>query len=187
MNYNWDSYDCYKENIWDKERFFKEHKKERIGKSILELYHTLHHSLSNQSKEVYFWDAILENKKIEKRKIQILDLDPKGVYEATHIQDRKDIIITNPKYIPGKVLQDYEHELGKERIQMICNAITRDIEMKTKLKFIDMYGVTSNNVKIHINENIAELIVTDISCNIRSLFYTWKNAIILDNIQKENI
>jgi hypothetical protein len=185
MEWQWDAYNYYVESIGDKKLFFKEHRKERISKGILELYHTLHHSLTHQDKEVYFWDAKIEGKKIDTRKIHILDLDPKWIYEATNIENKEDVIVTNPKYIPGKILQEYESEIGKERVSMICDAITRSIEMKTKLKFTDMYWVTPNNIKVHIKDTTAELIVTDISCNIKNFFHTGENVIILDTLQEE--
>lgn len=58
--------------------------------------------------------------------------------------------------------------------------------MISKVKFIDMYGVVPINVKIHIKNNTAELIVTDISCNIKNFFHCEKNAVILDNLFKED-
>ena len=185
MEWQWDAYNYYVENIGGKELFFKEHKKERISKNILELYHTLHHSLTHQDKEVYFWDTTIEGKKIDRRKIHILDLDPNEIYEVTNIENKENIILTNPAYIQGNTLQEYESEISKERVRMICDAITRNIEMKTKLKFTDMYWVTPNNIKVHIKDTTAELIVTDISCNIKNFFHTGKNIIILDEIQKK--
>jgi len=45
-----------------------------------------------------------------------------------------------------------------------------------------MYGVVPINVKVHIKDGNTELIVTDISCNIRNFFYSGKNAVILDGL-----
>jgi hypothetical protein len=48
-----------------------------------------------------------------------------------------------------------------------------------------MYGIAPINVKIHIKDGNVELIVTDISCNIKNFFYTGKNAVILDTLGKK--
>ncbi|EKD24823.1 MAG: hypothetical protein ACD_80C00148G0001 [uncultured bacterium (gcode 4)] len=181
-----DSHRCYTENIWDKENFFKEYKKKHISKAILEIYHTLHQYMSTKDTEVYFGDITLDGEIINKRNIKILNLDPKSIYESTEIETKNSILITNPTYIEGKTLKDYEDQLWKNTTQCICDAITRYIETLTKVKFTDMYGVTPNNIKIHIKDNNAELIITDISCNIRNFFHSGKNAVALDELCQKN-
>ena len=181
-----DAHTYYVENIGNKEIFSKEYKKERTEKIALEIYHLLHHYMSTKNKDAYFGDTILDGTIIDNRNISILDLDFQWIYEATNTKNKEEILITNPTYIPGKTLKDYEDQLWKEKTQQICDAITRYIEMISKVKFIDMYGVVPINVKIHIKNNTAELIVTDISCNIKNFFHCEKNAVILDNLFKED-
>ena len=53
--------------------------------------------------------------------------------------------------------------------------------------FTDMYGITPNNIKVQIKGNTAKLIITDISCNIKHLYYTGKNAVLLNELQQSNI
>ena len=184
-NQSGDAYKFYTENIGGQEIFFKEYKNDYIGKTILEVYHTLHNYVSSKTKEVYFGDITLDGKKIEKRNIRILRLDPKEIHEATEISTKVPILITNPPYIPGKTLQEYEDQLWSNIIRSICDAISKHIEMITKVKFTDMYGVAPINVKVHIKDNNVELIVTDMCCSIKNFFYSGKNAVILDNLIKE--
>lgn len=183
---NGDFYRYYAENIGGKEVFFKEYKKWHINKTTLEIYHTLHHHLAKQEKEVYFGDVVLDWNTIERRNIKILDLDPEWIYEINDIETKKDILITTPIYIPWKTLKDYEDQIGPRTTQHICEAIERYIEMLSKVSFSDMYGVAPINVKVQIKDHTAELIVTDISCNIKNFFYSGKNAVILDNLFKES-
>lgn len=179
---NGDSYRYYVENIGDKEVFFKEYKKWHITKTTLEIYHTLHHHLAKKEKEVYFNDIVVDGRRIERRKIKILDLDPEWIYETNNIETKKDILITTPIYISWKTLKDYEDQVWEKTIQNICDAIGRYIETISKVSFGDMYGVAPINVKIHIKDHTAELIVTDMSCNIKNFFYSGKNAVILNNL-----
>ena len=106
-----DAYSFYTENIGDKELFFKEYRHDYISKTILGIYHTLHNYVSSKTKEVYFGDITLDGKKIDKRNIRILELDPKEIHEATEISTKVPILTTNPPYIPGKTLQEYEDQL----------------------------------------------------------------------------
>lgn len=177
-----DAYNYYVENIGDKEIFVKEYRKDHIAKTVLEVYHTLHHYMSKKEKKVYFGERFLDGQTIDTRTIKILDLDPQWVYEANDRESKQRTFITNPTYIPGKTLQEYEDQLWKNTIQCICDAITKYIETITKVNFTDMYGVVPINVKVHIKDGNAELIVTDISCNIRNFFYSGKNAVILDGL-----
>ncbi len=181
-----DSCRYYSEQMKDKEIFFKEYKENHINKTILEVYHILHHHMSEKDKNgIYFGDIIIDGQTIDTRNIKILDLDPQWIYEANEIETKDDILITNPTYIPGKTLKDYEDQLWKSTIQHICEAITKHIETITKVNFTDMYGIAPINVKIHIKDGNVELIVTDISCNIKNFFYTGKNAVILDTLGKK--
>lgn len=182
MQQQGDSYNYYTENIGSKKLFFKEYRNNHISKTIVEIYHALHRYTSKQTKEVYFGDITLDGQKIDTRKIRILELDPTWVHEATEITTKEHIVITNPDYIPGKTLKEYEDQLWTDMTLNICDAISRHIETITKVNFTDMYGVAPINVKIIIKDNRAELIVTDMSCNIRSFFHSWKNAVILDQL-----
>ncbi len=177
-----DSDSCYLEHIWRKEIFVKEYKKDYINKTILEIYHTLHHYMYTKKKEVYFGDISIDGRKIDIRSIEILDLDPQWIYETKNIETKETMLITNPTYVPWKTLNEYEDQLGKERTWAICEAITRYIEIISNIKFTDMYWVTPINVKVKIRGNIANLIVTDMSCSIKKFFYSWKNAVILDKL-----
>ena len=186
MESHGDSCRYYSEQIKDKEIFFKEHKENYINKTILEMYHTLHHHMSKHDKNgVYFGDIIIDGQKIDTRNIKILDLDPEWVYEANEIETKDDILITNPIYVPGKTLKDYQDQIEKRTIENICDAITRYIELITQVRFTEMNCITPNNIKLHIKGNIAELIVTDISCSIRNFFYAEKNAVVLDKLHKK--
>lgn len=184
MQNSGDANNYYTENISNKEIFTKEYKQEHIYKYILEAYHTLHQYMAIKEKEVYFGDLTIDGQKIDTRKINILDLNPRWIYETSNIETKESLLITNPTYISGKTLKDYEIQLWKETNQRICDAITRYIETLTKINFTDMYGVSPINVKIDIQDNTAQLIVTDISCNIKNFFHSGKNAVILDELIK---
>lgn len=181
INNAWDCYDYYVEKIHEHTIFIKEYDNNYISKHILELYHTLQKSLSSYKKEIYLGECSLEGKKIDKREIIILDLSPEEIYEASTL-NKKTILITYPKYIPGKTLKEYENEIGKTRIQILCDNITQDLQRKSGILFTDMYGITPNNIKVQIKENIAILIITDISCNIKHLYQTGKNALLLEQL-----
>lgn len=99
--------------------------------------------------------------------------------------DKQSLLITHPEYIPGKTLKEYENEIGKMRIDILCNNITQDIQRKSGILFTDMYGITPNNIKVQIEGTTAKLIITDISCNIKYLYQTGKNALLLDTLAKE--
>lgn len=184
MNNSWDSYAHYKQNINWKEIFIKEYKEKYISKHIVELYHILQNFLSNYKKTAYFGNVTIDNTEIIDREIEILDLNPEATFKANNLQ-KEEILITQAKYIEGKTLKDYEDEIGKKRINIICQNITKDLERKTSIVFTDMYWVTSNNIKINIKWNTAKLIVTDISCNIKNLYHTEKNALLLNEMKKQ--
>jgi hypothetical protein len=111
MQESGDSYRYYVENIGGKESFFKEYRKNHIGKTILEIYHILHNYVSKQEKEVYFGDIAIKGKNIDTRKIKILELDTQGIHKTTDLQTKTPLLITNPRYIAGKTLKDYEEEI----------------------------------------------------------------------------
>ncbi|HBB03952.1 TPA: hypothetical protein DCZ39_03560 [Patescibacteria group bacterium] len=67
--------------------------------------------MSTKDTEVYFGDITLDGEIINKRNIKILNLDPKSIYESTEIETKNSILITNPTYIEGKTLKDYEDQL----------------------------------------------------------------------------
>ncbi len=186
MNTSGDTSAYYTETINNKEIFTKEYNTNYINKHMLELYHALQHNMSSYKKEIYLGDTILDGEKIEKREISIIKLDTKWIYEASTLH-KKNILITNPTYIPGKTLEEYENDIGKTRVHILCNNITQDIERKSGIMFTDMYGITPNNIKVHIKNHTAKLIITDISCNIHHVYHTGKNAVILDTLKKSNI
>jgi len=181
--------DCikyYSEIIsWEK-RFIKEFNPEYLSKDSIESYHILHKHLSNYEKDVYFGDIIINWIKIDNRKIKILCLDSLQISTEKN-ENWKEIIKTNNQYIEWDTLEDYRDHLWDIVVNSISDSITRYIQQLTWINFTDMYWVKPINIKINIKNWIAYLTVTDISCNIKNLFYVWKNIIKIQEIIKKEL
>ncbi|MCF7834939.1 hypothetical protein K9M48_02690 [Candidatus Gracilibacteria bacterium] len=186
MSLGGDATKYYSKTILGEKRFIKEFEPEYLSQDRIQSYHIIHKYLSKYTKDVYFGDIEIDGKKIENRKINILSLDPKLVFSKKN-KKGKDIIITNSEYIEGKTLEDYRDQIGDNIINSICDAITKYIQQLTGIEFTDMYGVTPINIKINIKDGTAYLVVTDISCNIRNLFYTGKNIIKIQELTNKEL
>lgn len=186
MRLNWDCINFFTEEIQWEKKFIKEFDEEYLSEDTLKDYHILHTYLGKYEKDVYFGDIEIDWEKIDNRNIRILPLDQ----ELISTQENKKwefIIKTIAEYIEWKTLEYYRDKIWKDVINQISDSITRRISQLTWIEFTDMYWVKPINIKINIKDWTAYLIVTDISCNIKNLFYTWKNILKIKELAKKEI